>query len=161
MIREASANDAEQVKNLYNHYILHSIATFEEEPVSAQAMAGRIQAVSARYPWLVFEQAGEVLGYAYAVRWKERSAYARSAESTVYVDVGRHGKGIGGALYLELLAILRRRNVHAVIGGIALPNEASVKLHERFGFLKVAHFREVGYKFNQWIDVGYWELILE
>jgi L-amino acid N-acyltransferase YncA len=160
MIRAATTADAGQIKDLYNHYILHSVATFEEEPVTAPTMESRINAIHNHCPWLVYEVDGEILGYTYATRWKDRSAYRRSVESTVYVKNGHNGKGIGSSLYQGLLDDLGRQDVHAVIGGISLPNEMSVKLHERFGFQKVAHFREVGYKFGRWIDVGYWELIM-
>jgi L-amino acid N-acyltransferase YncA len=103
---------------------------------------------------------GKVVGYAYASKWKSRSAYRYAVESTVYLDPRFTGQGIGRHLYGSLIAELRQRSLHAVIGGIALPNPASIALHERMGFVKVAHFKEIGWKFNQWIDVGYWELIL-
>jgi len=97
----------------------------------------------------------------HASKWKGRCAYRFSVEATVYLKTGKLGKGIGTKLYTALLNDLRKRNIHAVIGGIALPNKESQYLHEKFGFKKVAHFTEVGYKFNKWIDVGYWELLLE
>ncbi len=97
---------------------------------------------------------------AYAVLWKARSAYRFSVEITVYVAPGMAGRGIGSMLYSHLFAALQPLGVHAVIGGIALPNEASIALHEKFGMEKVAHFQQVGFKFNRWIDVGYWERIL-
>ena len=100
------------------------------------------------------------LGYAYATSWRVRSAYRFSVESTVYVATGHGGKGNGSALYRSLIAALREPGLQVVIGGLALPNEASVALHECIGFEKVAHFRRVGRKFEQWIDVGYWELQL-
>ena len=116
--------------------------------------------MSAPLPWLVAEQTDQVIGYAYASKWKERCAYRYSVESTVYLDPSFTGQGIGTKLYEALLAILQRNSIHIVIGGIALPNPASVALHERLGFNKVAHFKEVGYKFNRWVDVGYWEASL-
>ena len=105
-------------------------------------------------------QAGEVVGYAYATKWNRRSAYRFSAEVTVYLDHGRRGRGIGSKLYQQLLPTLQLSGIHVAIGGIALPNNASVALHEKLGFQKVAQFREVGFKFNKWIDVGYWEKVL-
>jgi len=92
--------------------------------------------------------------------WKDRSAYRYSVESTVYVDPAALGVGYGSQLYESLLANLRQQKFHVVMGGIALPNQASIRFHEKFGFQKIAHFKEVGYKFGQWIDVGYWQLIL-
>jgi phosphinothricin acetyltransferase len=108
----------------------------------------------------VWEEDGAIAGYAYATEWKERSAYRFSVESTVYVAPGLAGRGIGTRLYEALLAELQRRKVHCVIGGISLPNDASVALHERLGFVKIGHFKEVGWKFDRWVDVGYWELVL-
>jgi phosphinothricin acetyltransferase len=161
MIRPATANDVEAIARIYNHYILNAIATFEEEPVSGSEIGGRIEAVEAAgLPWLASERDGQVVGYAYAGKWGGRCSYRFSVESTVYVDPAALGQGVGTALYRALLAALRDRSIHVVIGGIALPNPASVALHERLGFKKVAHFREVGFKFNQWIDVDYWQTAL-
>lgn len=162
MIRGAAHRDFEDIARIYNHYVLNAIATFEEEPISAGEMAGRREAIeSAGLPWLVAEQGGQVVGYAYAGKWSGRCSYRFSVESTVYVDPAAVGRGVGTALYKVLLDTLRDKSVHVVIGGIALPNAASVALHERLGFRKVAHFREVGFKFNQWIDVGYWQTALD
>jgi phosphinothricin acetyltransferase len=134
--------------------------TFEEAPVSSADFVGRILEVqSASLPWLVAEHDGSVVGYAYASKWKGRAAYRFSVELTIYLDPAHGGAGIGSALYKAIFTILEDHGVHAIIGGIALPNDASVALHEKFGFRKVAHFREVGFKFGRWIDVGYWERI--
>lgn len=124
-------------------------------------MKQRIENVSASLPWYVEEQDGEILGYAYATPWRVRSAYRFSVESTVYVAASHAGKGIGKRLYQTLIADLRQRGIHVVLGGIAQPNVASVALHESLGFEKVAHFKDVGRKFEQWVDVGYWELRLD
>lgn len=161
MIRPALPSDAEQIADIYNHYVLTSAITFEESAVSAPEMAGRILEIqSTKLPWLTAVRAARVMGYAYAGKWKLRSAYRFSTEVTVYVGPGLEGTGVGSALYRQLLAALKLSGVHAVIGGIALPNDASVRLHEKFGFKKVAHFQEVGFKFNRWVDVAYWQLIL-
>jgi phosphinothricin acetyltransferase len=157
-IREAAASDAAVVADIYNHYVTATVVTFEEEPVPVAETARRIQEVrSESLPWLVAEADGRVVGYAYARPWHVRSAYRFSAEITVYLAASHARRGIGSALYGELLPILQTRRIHAVIGGIALPNEASVALHEKFGLHKVAHFEEVGFKFDRWIDVGYWQ----
>jgi L-amino acid N-acyltransferase YncA len=160
MIRPATASDAAAIAAIYNHYVASTTISFEEQEVPVAEMAQRIAEVSAKLAWLVFEQDGAVLGYAYATPWRARSAYRFSVESTVYVAPGQGGKGIGSALYGSLIGMLRERGLQVMIGGIAQPNAASVALHERLGFEKVAHFRRVGRKFGQWIDVGYWELQL-
>jgi phosphinothricin acetyltransferase len=111
-------------------------------------------------PWLILEAEGRIRGYAYATRWRVRPAYRHSVESSVYLEQGAVGQGWGKQLYLALIELLREQELHLVIGGIALPNERSIALHEKLGFAKVAHFSEVGFKFGQWRDVGYWELRL-
>ena len=100
----------------------------------------------------------QIIGYAYASKWKERSAYRFSAETSVYLDINQIGKGIGSKLYEYLLNEIKKLEIHSVIGGISLPNKPSQLLHEKFGYKKVAHYKEIGFKFNQWIDVGYWQL---
>jgi L-amino acid N-acyltransferase YncA len=160
-IRAAESSDANALAEIYNHYVLGTVVTFEENPISGTDMEQRIDAVgSSTLPWLVAEKDGRTVGYAYASPWKTRSAYRFSVEVTVYLAPESAGCGIGSLLYGELLAQLQGLGAHAVIGGIALPNDASVALHEKFGFKKVAHFPQVGFKFGQWIDVGYWERVL-
>jgi phosphinothricin acetyltransferase len=159
VIRPAVAADAGTIAAIYNHYITETIVTFEEEPVSATEIEGRVAEVqAASFPWLVAEETGRVVGYAYASSWKTRCAYRFSLESTVYLAPAQTRRGLGSRLYGTLLPELRGLGIHAVVAGIALPNAASVALHERFGFRKVAHFPEVGFKFDRWIDVGYWQL---
>ncbi|HVU17388.1 MAG TPA: arsinothricin resistance N-acetyltransferase ArsN1 family B [Candidatus Didemnitutus sp.] len=160
MIRLATDSDASAICAIYNHYVLHTWVTFEEVPVTEAEMAGRIRDTLIALPWLVLEEQGDVLGYAYANKWKVRAAYRHSVEITVYLRHDAIGRGRGRVLYEELIAKLRGTGIHAVIGGIALPNEASQRLHEKLGFKKVAQFEQVGRKFDRWIDVGYWELIL-
>ncbi len=122
----------------------------------------RIQKVTgSSLPWLVAEDGGVVIGYAYAGKWNVRSAYRHTVESTVYLSHSSVSKGWGIGLYTALFDRLRQKSIHTVIGGITLPNPASVALHEKFGMKKVAHFSEVGYKFGQWLDVGYWQTELK
>ena len=159
LIRSAAPSDCEAIARIYNHYIRETIITFEEQEVSAQEIEARLAEVtSASLPWLVVESVGVIAGYAYATKWKGRCAYRYSAESTIYLEPSQTRRGVGTRLYRELLARLRAMSIHAVIGGIALPNPASIALHERLGFSKVAHFKEVGFKFSRWIDVGYWQM---
>ncbi len=160
-LRPASASDAEALARIYNYYIQNTVITFEEEPVSAQTMTTRVADVqNASLPWLVAEIDGAVVGYAYASKWKVRSAYRYSVETTIYLEQGREGQGLGTRLYSELLRILRGQGIHAAIGGAALPNEASVALHEKLGFERVATFRQVGFKHQKWVDVAYWQILL-
>jgi L-amino acid N-acyltransferase YncA len=160
MIRACTTDDTDQICRIYNHYVRETVVTFEEAPVSAADMAQRISDVMARLPWLVWQQDEIILGYAYATPWKLRAAYRHSVESTIYLSPDTTRQGIGTKLYEALIAELRQRNVHSVVGGAALPNSASVALHEKLGFTKVAQFREIGRKQDRWVDVAYWQLTL-
>ena len=161
MIRPATPDDAAAIAHIYNHYIRNTTITFEEQPVSAAEIASRINEVtSASLPWLVAEDARHLSGYAYATKWKARSAYRFSVEVTVYLDPDCQGQGLGSQLYTALFASLKEIGVHSVIGGVALPNPASIALHEKFGMTRVAHFKEVGFKLGKWVDVAYWQLTL-
>jgi L-amino acid N-acyltransferase YncA len=160
-IRSAAAADADAIAAIYTPYILNTIITFEEQPVSGAEMLARIDEVAGySLPWLVAETDGKVVGYAYATKWKGRCAYRFSVETSVYLAVDQGGRGLGTLLYSALIAELKQRGMHSAIGGIALPNPASIALHEKLGFRQVARFVEVGFKFGRWIDVGYWQLQL-
>jgi L-amino acid N-acyltransferase YncA len=161
MIRNVRLGDAEVICRIYNHYIRNTVITFEEQPLTVAEMAARIEEYTTCLPWLVYVNNDVVLGYAYAGTWKTRSAYRYSVESSVYLDSSALGRGLGTLLYEALLAQLRAKSIHAVIAGITLPNQASVLLHEKFDFEKVACFKEVGRKFGSWLDVGYWQLLLQ
>ncbi|OFA05402.1 arsinothricin resistance N-acetyltransferase ArsN1 family B [Duganella phyllosphaerae] len=160
-LRDAVAADAQSVADIYNHYILGTTITFEELAVTHADMAGRIAGLQAAgLPWLVAEHDGVVVGYAYATKWRVRPAYRFSVESTVYLAPEFAGQGVGTALYSSLLQRLIDDGYHLVIGGIALPNPGSVALHEKLGFEKVGEFKQVGFKLDRWIDVGYWQKTL-
>jgi phosphinothricin acetyltransferase len=161
MLRAATTADAAAIAAIYNPYVVGTIITFEEEAVPDAEMAQRIADVlAAELPWFVWEEDGRVLGYAYASKWKSRCAYRYAVESSIYLAQAATGRGLGTKLYVALIAALRAKGIHSIIGGIALPNPASVALSEKLGFQKIGQFKEVGWKFEQWIDVGYWELIL-
>jgi L-amino acid N-acyltransferase YncA len=172
-VRPVRADDAVAIAALYNNYVLGSVATFEVVPVDAPDMGRRIAKVLALgLPWLVAEDdtlaadaASTVIGYAYAGPFRDRAAYDHTLETTVYIDSGATGRGVGTALYSALFSALEdltpeqspHAPVHALLALLALPNEASVALHERFGMTKVAHLPAVGRKFDRWVDVGYWQ----
>lgn len=160
MIRGVKIEDAQAIADIYNYYILHSIATFEEVVIDAKEIEKRILAITPKFSWIVYEEEGEIIGYAYASEWRSRFSYRFAVESTVYLKHKTPKKGIGSLLYKELINQLTNKNFHTILGCISLPNEPSVNFHEKFGFKKVAHFNEAGYKFNKWVDVGFWELIV-
>ncbi len=159
MIRPVKRQDIQAIVDIYNHYVENTAITFEEKSINANDMLARIEIVTqGNLPWLVIEQGNNILGYAYATPWKARSAYRYSVETTVYLAPKEQGKGLGTELYQALLTELKLKSIHTAIGGITLPNPASIALHEKLGMTKVAHFHQVGYKFNQWLDTGYWQL---
>lgn len=160
MIRPVREEDASQLQSIYNYYVENTAITFEETPLSLPEMTGRIRRISAAYPWLVAEEEGRILGYAYASRWKERSAYRYTVETTVYLAPDAGGRGVGSALYEVLIPRLRREGYRSAMAVITLPNEGSERLHDKFAFRKAGHFREVGFKFKHWLDVEYRQLDL-
>lgn len=161
-IRPATAADAAALAAIYNHYILHTRVTFEESPVDGPELQRRMEAVSAAgLPWLVAEAGdGTVAGYACAGRWNPRPGYRYAAEVTIYLAPEAAGRGLGTRLYHELLDRLRALGLRTALGGIGLPNPASVALHEKLGFRPVARYERIGIKFGEWMDVGYWQLHL-
>lgn len=176
-VRPATGGDAAAIARIYDHFVEHTVITFETEALGAEGMSHRIGAVQrAGLPYLVAEDPelarigspDAVLGYAYASPFQERAAYRHSVEATVYLAPDAAGRGIGTELYAALLEALRELQaedsahapVHRVYARIALPNPASVALQERFGFAQVATLSEAGRKFARWIDVGFWELAL-
>ncbi len=157
-IRPATTDDAPAIAAIYNHYITDTIVTFEEDPVSTDEIARRMRDVAAAgLPWLAAERDGRILGYCYSGKWSTRIGYRFSVEVTVYLDPHSGGMGLGTSLYGAMFPLLKALGIRNVIGGIALPNIASVALHEKFGMKQVAHYKDIGVKFGQWLDVGYWQ----
>ena len=152
MIRRAVVSD--------NHYIVNTAISFEESEISLDEMKSRIKNINENCEWIVFEFEKKIIGYAYSSQWKERLAYRYTLEVTVYIDKDHLGKDTGSKLMEKIIWICKEKNVHSLIGIIALPNDASIKLFEKFGFVKRAHFKETGYKFEKWIDTGYWQKML-
>ncbi|MEP0707986.1 MAG: arsinothricin resistance N-acetyltransferase ArsN1 family B [Parvibaculum sp.] len=159
-IRIATPADAAALAAIYAPYVRDTVISFEMVPPDETQMAERIQKILPRLPWLVHEADGCVTGYAYAGPHRERAAYRWSVDAGIYLDSAAHRKGIGTALYRVLIEALRLQGYHRVYGGITLPNEASVGLHEAQGFKPIGVYPEVGYKFGAWRDVGWWGLDL-
>ena len=160
MIRKVTPQDAHALAGIYNHYITRSTATFEITPIDEAEMRRRILSIASRYPYFVEETDGKITGYCYVHPWKEREAYARTWETTVYVAPGEERKGIGTRLMKELIAACRPMECRSLIACITDDNRASCLLHERLGFTQVSHFREVGFKFGKWLGVVDYQLFL-
>jgi L-amino acid N-acyltransferase YncA len=159
-IRPANAQDFDAVAALTNHFIVHTSIHFGTEPVTAAELRASWEKSAGVYPYLVAESEGRFAGYAKAGVWRERAAYRWTPEAGIYVEEWTRGKGVGTALYRALLNELTARGFESVIGGITLPNDASVRLHERCGFVKVGHVARAGWKFGAWHDVGFWQAML-
>jgi phosphinothricin acetyltransferase len=159
-IRPATPDDAEQVQAIYAPYCDTPIS-FEAEPPSVEEVRGRLAKVLGQYPWLVCEEGGEVLGYVYATRHRERAAYRWSVDTAVYVRQRRQRRGVGRALYTSLLAVLPLQGYVNAYAGVTLPNPASVGLHEAMGFQPVGVYRQVGFKSGSWHDVAWFQRDLQ
>ena len=156
-VRMAGTADAAAIAAIYAPYVEETIVSFEEQAPSADEIAERIAAAEGLYPWLVAERDGDILGYAYAAAFRSRSAYRFAVETTVYLRRDACGRGLGGMLYRPLIAGLEGQGFTQAIAAISLPNEASVALHERLGFVRAGTYREVGWKLGRWVDVGLWQ----
>jgi len=160
MIRAVKMKDAGQIREIYNYYVENTVITFEEDSIDLSEMEKRIKKNTRTHPWIVLEEDGQIQAYAYGSPWRVKSAYRFSAELTVYVHKNSRGKGYGTELYKTLIDKMEKKGMHCLYGVIALPNEGSTGLHEKLGFTKCGHFNQVGYKFDKWIDVGYWEKVI-
>ncbi|MFZ1741320.1 MAG: arsinothricin resistance N-acetyltransferase ArsN1 family B [Pontixanthobacter sp.] len=159
LVRAAHSGDSEACAAIYAPFVTDSWVSFEAAPPDAQEMAQRIADYSASHAWLVAETDGKIAGFAYGSQHRSRMAYASSCDVTVYAAPEYARQGVGRALYAELLPQLARK-YHAAFAGIALPNPASVALHEAAGFTLVGIYREVGFKLGEWRDVGWWQRLL-
>lgn len=161
-VRLAGRDDVPAILEISNHYALHSPANFAIEPEPIESWLASFDATHAKYPWFVAvdDDTNRIIGFAKASPWQTRCAYAHSVMTSIYLAPGMHRRGIGRTLYTRLIRTLERQGYRTLIGGITLPNPASVGLHEACGYTKVAHFPRVGFKFGTWHDVGYWELQL-
>jgi phosphinothricin acetyltransferase len=158
LIRSADPDrDAAACAAIYAPSVEATPISFEVVPPDAAEFARRIAKYSAAHQFLVAEDGGEVIGYAYACRWAERAAYDWAVETSVYVDGAHHGKGVGRALYTKLFERLAAQGFRIAVAGVTLPNPASIGLHESMGFEPIGALRDIGFKEGRWHDVGYWQ----
>jgi L-amino acid N-acyltransferase YncA len=159
-VRPMMAADLGAVRDIYNHYVATSTCTFQVEPDTAEEREAWLRDRGPAHPAVVAEVEGSVAGWAALSPWKSRCGYSRSAEASVYVRHDMHRKGIGRLLLADLVARGRAAGLHTIIGGACTEHPASLALQEALGFVRVAYFREVGYKFGRWLDVAYMQLML-
>src|SRR5262245_32308085 len=160
-IREARAGDAAAICAIYNDAVVNTTAVFDYRPRSLEAQQAWLASKREQdLPVLVAEEAGAVVGFASFGPFRPWPAYAHTVENAIYVAPDRRGGGVGGRLLPPLLDLMRARRLHAVVAGITADNEPSLRLHRRLGFVQVAHFREVGWKFDRWLDLLFLELML-
>lgn len=158
LIRPARSEDAAAIAAIYRPYVEESWISFEEVAPDAAEMARRIAGVKpGLHPWLVAEQDGRIVGYAGSSPYRTRPAYRWTVETAIYLERTAQGRGLGRTLLSQLLSILEQQGFVAAIGAIALPNDSSVRLHEKLGFVHTATYRGVGYKLGRWVDVGRWQ----
>ncbi len=160
-IRLAHTDDASAIQAIYAPVVNHTPISFETIPPSPEEMSQRIEQTLKSFPWLVYEDAGELLGYAYASQHRARSAYQWSVDVSVYIDEHSRRQGIGRKLYAALFELLRQQGFYNVYAGITLPNPASVALHEAMGMQPLGVYQKVGYKLGVWCDVGWWQGLLQ
>jgi phosphinothricin acetyltransferase len=160
MLRLATVRDLERINEIYNHFVRHSTCTYQEEPESREGRAAWFEEHGAHHPVTVIEREGQVVGWGSLSPYRTRSAYRFSVENSVYIDHRWHRRGLGSLLLEDLIARARTIGHHTILAGIDSSQVASVALHRRYGFEPVAHLREVGYKFDRWLDVIYLQLLL-
>jgi L-amino acid N-acyltransferase YncA len=160
-IRKVTLDDASRICSIYNYYIVNTAITFETEPVKEDEMKQRIaDIINEGLPYYVGVIDGKIVGYYYIHKWNNRCAYSSTKEVSIYLDKDQKGKGLGSILFDHLFKNVDREKVHVLISGITIPNDSSVKLHEKFGFKQASHMKEIGRKFEEWRDVGHWQIIL-
>jgi phosphinothricin acetyltransferase len=160
-IRLAREADAPSIAAIYGHYCNETVISFEDAAPVAEEMARRIRTIAAVRPWIVLEDSGDVVGYAYASPHHERSAYRWSVSTAIYINRAYHRRGAGRALYTTLFELLRHLGYFTATAGITLPNPASVGLHEAFGFTLVGVYRDIGHKMGDWHDVAWYQRVIQ
>lgn len=160
LLRPVTLADAGRIAAIYNRYIADSTITFETKPVTPEEMRARIETISPAFPYFVYEYDGLVIGYCHAHLWKERDAYSKTLETTVYVAPEACHQGIGNLLMVRLIEDCRSRGYHALIACVTADNLSSLRFHQSLGFRQVSRFSEVGRKFDSWLDVIDLELVL-
>lgn len=159
-IRDVKITDAKAIADIYNYYIAHTTVTYETELVPTKEMAHRIQEISSHHPYFVYEEDGNVIAYCYAHPWRTRAAYLHTLETTIYLDHSVKHHGIGTLMVNHLIELCKAQGYHALIACATDENQESKVFHEHLGFKQVAHYEQVGWKFDRWLGINSFELIL-
>jgi phosphinothricin acetyltransferase len=161
-IRKATINDAGAICNIFNYYVENSATTLETDPVSEDESRQRINnTINSGHLFYIGEIDGKIIGFYCTYPWNNRCACKNTIEESIYLDKDETGKGYGTQLFEHLLKHIDKTKVHTLIATIVIQNEGSIRLHEKFSFKQVSHIKETGRKFDQWQDIGHWQLILE
>jgi phosphinothricin acetyltransferase len=162
MIRTVKQTDIEQIAKLYNYYIENTTVVFAKKSLSSDEVQQRIEEICRKnFPYIVYEENGKLLGFACLNTFRPHSAYDITLEASIYIDRNEKGKGIGSMLFAELIKHAKQmKTIHSLVSVVALPNDESRRLHEKFGFRLVGNFKESGQKFGKLIDVEFWQLML-
>jgi len=161
MIRNVRIEDAKDIVDIYNYYILNTNITFEIDSLDVEEMEKRIVDKTKSNPWIVYEEDNKIVGYAYVGEWKSRVAYRFAKEISIYLDNNARGQGVGTKLMRRLLEECKNQDIHTLISIITMPNDISMSIHKRFGFEKAGYFKEVGFKGGKWLDVVYLQLMMK
>jgi phosphinothricin acetyltransferase len=160
MIRKYQIKDLRAIVDILNYYVNNDACIFQMEPYALAEIENKFNSILPTYPIFVAELAGQVMGFAYGSQWRDKPAYAKSVETTIYVHPDYKHTGIGEPLYKKLIDTLTQLDFHLLVAGMTMPNKGSQRLHEKLGFEYVGSFKDAGMKFGRWHDVGFWQKIL-
>ncbi len=160
MIRKYHPKDLQSIVDILNYYVKNDACIFQVEPYTFDEIEKKLEIIQATYPIFIEEKDNKVIGFAYGARWRDKPAYAKSVETTIYVHPDYLHAGIGEPLYRKLIETLTQMNFHLLVAGMTMPNLGSQRLHEKLGFEKVGEFKEAGMKFGKWHNVGFWQMVI-
>jgi len=160
MIRKYHPKDLQSIVDILNYYVKNDACIFQVEPYTFDEIEKKFEIIQATYPIFIEEKDNKVIGFAYGARWRDKPAYAKSVETTIYVHPNYLHAGIGEPLYRKLIETLTQMNFHLLVAGMTMPNLGSQRLHEKLGFEKVGEFKEAGMKFGKWHNVGFWQMVI-
>ena len=160
MIRKYHPKDLQSIVDILNYYVKNDACIFQVEPYTFDEIEKKFEIIQATYPIFIEEKDNKVAAFAYGARWRDKPAYAKSVETTIYIHPDYLHTGIGESLYRKLIETLTQMNFHLLVAGMTMPNPGSQRLHEKLGFERVGEFKEAGMKFGKWHNVGFWQMVI-